>query len=63
MIGLVQERARQQVFAGHFELLALGVLRADGHALGAPHLLAEAGDAQAAFFAFLLAFDVHDLRD
>ena len=62
VIGLVQEGARQQVLAGHLEELALDVLRAHGDALGAPHLLAEAGNAEAAFLALLLAFHLDDLR-
>src|ERR1035438_1332350 len=37
-----------------------GILRADGDALGAAHLLAETGNAEAAFFAHLLAFDLDD---
>ena len=57
----MQEGARQQVFAGHLELLALGVLRPHGDALAAPHLLAKPGNAQAALLALLLAFHVHDL--
>ena len=62
VIGLVQEGARQQIFAGLLEHLALGVLRADGHRAPAPHLLAEARNAEAALFAFLLAFDLDDGR-
>jgi hypothetical protein len=60
VIGLVQEGARQQVLAGRFKRLALGILRADGDALGAAHLLAETGNAEAALLAHLLAFDFDD---
>ena len=60
VIGLVLEGARQQILAGLFKRLALGILRADGDAFGAPHLLAETGNAQAALFAHLLAFDLDD---
>src|SRR5215472_11631136 len=61
MIGLVEERARQQIFASHFELFTLHVLRADSDALAAAHLFAEARDAQASLFAGLTAFRLEDL--
>ena len=57
-----QEGAGEQVFASLFELLTFGVLRADGDAAGAAHLFAEAGNAEAAFFAFLLALHLDDAR-
>src|ERR1022692_1472971 len=62
VVGFVQKGARQQVFAGLFEELTLGVLRAHRYALGTLDLLAERGNAQATFFAFLLAFHAHNFR-
>src|SRR5690242_8427587 len=61
VVGLVLKRARQQVLAGHLEFFALRVLCANCDALGAPHLLAESRDTQAAFFADLLALGLDDL--
>ena len=61
MIGLVQEGAREQVLAGLFELLAFGILRNHGGALGALHLLAETGNAETTLLPHLLAFDMQDL--
>ena len=49
VIGLMQEGARQQIFAGLLEPLAVHVLRADGHLARARHRLAKFGNAQAAF--------------
>src|SRR5215469_4356590 len=60
MIGLVKESARQKIFARHLELFTLLVLRADGDALAAPHLFAEAGDAQASLFSGLPTFRLED---
>ena len=58
----MQEGAGEQIFAGLLEGFAFGVLGADGDDLAAGDFLAEAGDAQAAFFALLLAFDADDFR-
>src|SRR5450759_779860 len=46
VLGLVQERARQQIFRGPLEHLAPGVLRPYGDAAAAPHLLAKPGNTQ-----------------
>src|SRR5215469_610362 len=62
MIGLMQEGARQQIFARLLELFAFGILRLKGDAFAAFHLLAESRDAQAALFPFLLALHTEDPR-
>ena len=59
VIDLVQQGAREQIFAGDFEGFAFDVLGAHGGFLGAAHRLAKTGDAEAALLAGLLAF----LRD
>src|SRR5579863_6411053 len=60
MIGFMLERAREQLFAGLLEDFAFQVVGAYRDAAAARHVLAEAGDAQAAFLALLLAFHVND---
>ncbi len=59
MIDLVQKRTSEQILAGHFEGLACDIAGAHHRLFGAAHRLAKSGDAQAPFFAGLLAF----LRD
>src|ERR1035438_4764584 len=60
VIGFVQERARQQIFGGLLEHLAPRVPSPYSDAAAPLHLLPESGDAQTAFFALLLAIDLHD---
>ena len=62
MIGLMQEGAGEKIFAGLLESFALGVLGADSDDFASGDFLAESGNAQATFFAFLLAFDANDFR-
>src|ERR1035441_1499881 len=62
VIGFVQQRARQQIFGGLLEHFAPRVPRPYGDAAAPLHLLPESGDTQAAFFALLLAIDLHDRR-
>ena len=54
--------AGQQVVAGLFEKLPVQILGADGYDLGASHILAEVGDAEAAFALGVAAFLVNNLR-
>src|SRR5262249_28541584 len=61
MIGLVQKRARQQIFTRFFEKFAFRVLGADGHALAPRNLLPEPRDRQAPFLTRLNAFDLENL--
>src|SRR6266849_10117746 len=62
MIGLVQESAGEEIFAGLLEGFTLDVLSPNRHAFGARDLFPEGRDAEAAFLPLLLAFDVDDLR-
>ena len=50
VIDLVLEGAREQLFAVHLEPFAVLVLRADADLGGADDLLANVGEAEAAFF-------------
>src|ERR1035441_8630207 len=54
VLGLVDQSARQQVFAGDLKRFTLGVLGARRDQPATPYLLAEAGDGEAALFAHLL---------
>src|ERR1019366_7121307 len=62
VIGLMQKGARQEVVTSHLELFAFGVLGDHDDFERAHHLFAERRQAQAALFAFLRAFGLHDLR-
>src|ERR1700694_806191 len=62
MIGLMQERARQQLFSGMLEKLSAQILRAYCYGFGARDLLAKFRNAQAAFGAALTAFFADDYR-
>src|SRR5215831_14121029 len=62
MIGLMQQGASQQFFAGHLEGLALEVLRARGDFACPSDLFAKLRDAQAALVRGEAAFDMNDLR-
>ena len=60
MIGLVQEGAGEQFFAGLFEQFSVHVLGANGHFVRARYVLAELWNAQAAFVLDVLALGVND---
>ena len=61
MVGFVEEGASQEFLAGFLVPFAVHVLGADGHDVGAGHVFAKVGDAEAAFALSLLAFGVDDL--
>src|SRR5262249_4714683 len=56
VIDLMLESAGEQVVARHFEGLAGYILRADGDALGASHVLSKVGQREAAFLSGLRTF-------
>src|SRR5438876_1054969 len=60
MIGLMQERAGEEIFTGLLEGFTLDVLSPNRHTFGARDFFPEGRDTEAAFFALLLAFDVDD---
>src|ERR1700737_2988798 len=62
MIGLVQEGASQQIFAGLLEPLSIHVLRPDHHLAGTRHRLPKLGNAEAAFVLGVAAFGANDFR-
>src|SRR5258708_99682 len=62
VIDLMAEGSRQQVFAANFELLALGILRLDGHKLRPQHVAAKSRNREAAFFFANFAFGVNNFR-
>src|SRR5467141_5073051 len=62
VINLMAEGPRQQVFTTNFELLALGILRFDGHKLRPQHVATKSGNREAAFFFANFAFGVNNLR-
>jgi hypothetical protein len=61
MVGLMQERAGQQFLAGFFVPFSIHVLGADGDLVGAGHVFAKIGDAEAALTLRLFTFSVNDL--
>ena len=63
MIDLVLHGAGQQLFAFDLNGISVYVLRANLDPCGAADLLANLGQAQAAFFLDLLALALDDLRD
>src|SRR5579859_7116264 len=60
VIGFVKQGAGEKFFPGFFKNVAAGVLGADGDFVGARHILAELGNAEAAFALGVLAFSVDD---
>src|SRR5258707_7781448 len=62
VINLMAEGPRQQVFTTNFELLALGILRLDGHKLRPQHVATKSRNREAAFFFANFAFGVNNLR-
>src|ERR1035437_5103552 len=56
VVDFVLKGAREQLFAFHLKPLALLVLGADFYLEGAHHLLANVGEAEAAFFLILFVF-------
>lgn len=62
MIGFVHQRAGEQFLAGGLEVLAIYVLRADGHPHWPRNFLAKIRNTEAALAAALLAFRLDDLR-
>src|SRR5262249_30447574 len=61
VVGFMEERAREQVFAGFFEPFSIDVLRANGDDLRPSYVFAEFRDAEAPFALGLLAFGMDDL--
>src|SRR4051794_38143046 len=55
VVNLMQKGAGEQVIAGFFKPVSFHILRADGYDIGARHVLAKVGQAQAAFLPLLLA--------
>lgn len=62
VIGFVEESAGEQIFSRFFVDFAFRVLGADRHDLGPRDVLAEVGDAEAAFALRMAAFGVNDFR-
>src|SRR5579864_3875963 len=56
VVDLMQESTGEQVVARFFKPVPFHILRADSNNIGARDVLAEVGQAEAAFLAVLLAF-------